>query len=627
MATHDDLVRDVRNEIIARSAENVWVQEFDRQVDRTRSHEKLWREQPVDILTFAQDFLGRKLLSDFHRAAFEAFAGHDPEQWDETYTTIALCWGMGAGKNFTTEVLVAYTFYRLLCLSSPHALFRDLDPSAYIDVLNISFVREEQAKDVFFDSLKKVLRNTTDPATGRNWFADRGVDLRDGGIGDIKEKIIYLPRSIRARCLPFTEAAFEGGQILLGIIDEPSRAVTSPPANKKAHEIYSKMLTNSTTRFQRMGKMVVFSYPQAQDQDLIMELFNGAGTQFTAKGERKRPDGDPDTYGSMGATYEVNPRTKREDFDNLRRQNPERIETIIECNPPHSRTGFYRAYPEKVQQSFCLDPRRKVIHYEVVPATYPVQERGQLVQKTYTEIRFIGADGDDEFRVLGGDPGESSDIFALALARAEPAKRPIEVLVMRRERVQAEVPPGYYGPGHIAGEVHKEERLQLQVIDRAVVVDGLVEIVPIRYQHIDPKTGRTVTATYPISFPSVRDFVLKLKQHFPNLIAAAFDRWNSSDLVTSLVTQGQINAESLAFGNQEQFALYSQHRSLAYNDLIRVMPSPRAEKEFVDLQEVIPGRKVDHKPDGSKDVSDAIVIAAHLALDASIAGEGSFIIR
>ncbi len=474
-----------------------------------------------------------------------------------------------------------------------------------------------------------MIRGTFNPATGRNWFAERGVDLRDRGIGDIKEKVILLPRNIRARCLPFTQVGFEGSDILLAIIDEPSRAVTSPPANLRAHKLFAKMLDNTTARYQRRGKVVLFSYPEAEDTDLIVELFDQAGTQFTTAGRRVRPTGNPDVYASMGATYEVNPRVRREDFDSQRRTDPEGVAARIDCRPPHSRTGFYRAWPAKVSASFCYDARNAILRYEVFPLVHQVQQAGQLVSRTYTGVKLLWVRGDDEPRALGGDPGERSDIFALALARSTPAPRSIEVVTQGRERVVSELPvgvPGMLLEPAVSGEVNRDRREDVRVIDRTVVVDGLVEIQPIPFQRIDPKTGRAVADTHPISFVSVRDFILELKQHFPNLHLAGFDRWQSSELVEELI-RANIDARNLTFSNQEQFALYSQHRSLTYNDMVRAMPSARAEKEFLDLQEVIPGRKVDHKPEGSKDVSDAIVIAMGLALELAIAGGGDFILR
>ncbi len=84
----------------------------------------------------------------------------------------------------------------------------------------------------------------------------------------------------------------------------------------------------------------------------------------------------------------------------------------------------------------------------------------------------------------------------------------------------------------------------MQSVDRAVVVDGIIEIEPIRYTTTDPKTGRPVTATQPISFISVRDFIIKLKGHFPHLHLAAFDRWNSPELIEELIRK-RIDAEAL----------------------------------------------------------------------------------
>lgn len=590
--------------------------------------DQIWREPPVDVFTFCSGFMGRSKLSDFHRDFFGAYAGDDPESWSEQFKLFALCWGQGAGKNFSTHVITVYTLYRLMLLSNPHKFFGLDDPANWIDIINISFVGETQARDVFFEGLKGAIRITKDPVTGQNWFSQRGVDLREHGIGDLQETVIELPRRVRVRCLPFTSSGFEGADIILAIVDEPSRAVQSPPANVMAHKLLGKIIGNTTTRFGMQGKVVMFSYPEAQDGDLIMETFAKAGTQFTSAGRRERAADDnvePTWYGSYGATYEVNPRRKREDFEAERKTDPEGVATRIDCNPPHSRTGFYRRYPEKVSASFNVPERGKAFEYRIVPVTHEVQVDGRLVTRTYTGVELEWANSDDEYRALGGDPGESSDIFSLALARAEPIERAVECMVIRREREQRPVPHGF-GGAQPEIEVDRERSLVMARVDRLVVVDGLCEIVPIRYTRRDDKTGREVSDTHPISFVSVCDFILQLKWHFPNLQLAGFDRWNSPQLIEELLRRGKILAESFTFSAQQQFDLYSQHRSLVYNDLFRSLPSPtktkdgrpRAEAEFVDLQEVTPGRKVDHKPEGSKDTADAEVIATHLVLQLSM---------
>jgi hypothetical protein len=105
----------------------------------------------------------------------------------EQFKVVGLCWGMSAGKNFTSEIMVTYTMYRLLLLVNLHRYF-GLDSTSTIDILNISFVNERQAAEIFFDRLKQTIRATFDPDTGRNWFEQHGVDLRDRGIGYIKKE-------------------------------------------------------------------------------------------------------------------------------------------------------------------------------------------------------------------------------------------------------------------------------------------------------------------------------------------------------------------------------------------------------------------------------------------------------
>src|SRR5262245_54887555 len=94
MLRDDDLSRSIRNDLLGRSKRSVWLERFDEHIQASEHPETVWREPPVDILTFCHDFLDRRNLSDFHRDFFAAYSGDDPEKWDETYKLHALCWGL-----------------------------------------------------------------------------------------------------------------------------------------------------------------------------------------------------------------------------------------------------------------------------------------------------------------------------------------------------------------------------------------------------------------------------------------------------------------------------------------------------------------------------------------------------
>ena len=572
------------------------------------NRESPWKTPPVGVETFAVEFLRRrhsKPQMDFLKAVIG-----DHLAWQPEYQTFAACVGMGGGKNFTVETLTVYEDYRLMCLRNPQMFFWGLDESRFIDILNFSFVNETQAKEVFFDNVKNVIRSCTDPDTGQNWFESHGVDIRDRGIGDIHEKTIKLPHGVRNRCIVATREGFQGSNILDAIFDEPSRAVDSPPKNETCHKLYRDVLSNTETRFGNQAKVICFSYPESVDDDLIMELVAQAEAEKKA---HEAGGAKPRVFAVKAATYEWNPLRPESTFDNQRLTDPDGYECRICCNPPKSRTGFYKDYPDLLVASF----NRKllpVVVYETYPLTRQVpQVDGTIFEQTYTAIRLVEARGDSQWRALGGDPGLSGDAFALAMGHAIPAGKVIVLTVERERTVKVKDATGHLQSRTVAedGRVVDVERtetyekdLVTRTVDQRPVVDMLVQIKPIQVRE-----GKAYK-TFPVDYISVKDFILRLKQYFPNLVAAAFDKWNSAQLIQELV-RARIRAVDLVASNPQQLRMYKQHRGLVWSGMVDVVwqvpAAETAQREFEELQ-LLNNNKVDHRAGGSKDVSDAIVI-------------------
>ena len=513
-----------------------------------------------------------------------------------------------SGKNMTMESNVAYANYSLLCLRSPQQYFWNITEPRYIDILSFSFVNEKQAKEIFFDSMKSVLRTCMDPDTDRNWFAGHGVDMRDNGIGDVKSKIITLPNGIRNRCIVASREGFEGSNILMGVFDEPSRAVYYPHRNDQAHTLLEKVQLNSRTRFGDLGKVAMFSYPEAGEGDLIIEAVQRAAAK------------EPGVWASKYPTYEVNPNRSYEDFEDFRKSNPERYETVIECNPPASRTGWYRSHPEKIDDTFRKDIE-PVIQIDTFLAEREVTNAdGETEIRKFTTVKLRRAIPDKAIRSLGGDPGKTGDSFALAFCRADKAENTLELVTVDEEPGEPAREPVTGNPMYSIGpdgeripisvETRKvERRMDRRTINTTPIVDAILEIKPI----VKRERGQKSVA-YPIDFVSVKDLLLQIKQRFPNFRVAKFDHWNSASLVHELVRAG-ISAEDLAFTNAQQLRVYRQHRQLVFGDYIKHTANGpvdskgrcKAATELHELQDF--GHKVDHPASGSKDLSDAIVLA------------------
>jgi hypothetical protein len=567
------------------------------------------------VLTFAREFLQRKHSPPQEEALVKIF-GTDPKIfWPKSPRVIGLAWGMGSGKDFTIETGTVYCDYLCRCLAHPQRFFWGIEERRFIDILNFSFVNEDQAKQIFFDSMKAVLRSCRNPDTGGLWFEEQGLDLRDNGIGDIKEKIIVFPNGVRNRCIPATKSGFEGSPILMAVFDEPSRAAASVVENLAAHKLFIKVRTNSITRFGDMGKIAAFSYPESGEDDLIMELVEEAAAN---------PGGS--VWASRLPTYKVNPFRTYDDFAELRTKQPELYWTTIECQPPKSLTAFYRAHPEKIDASF-QSRIKPVVQYDVYVRERDIPQSDGTVKKVqFTAIRLLSARGDKHVRSLGGDAGETGDSFAMAMSRSEATEKPMELLVeaetevLVREPVTG-APTMQVVDGRRVQTVEQrveEVRLERRTIDRMPIVDLIIEIKPIRVTLHEGERPMVC----PIDFVSVKDFILELKRYFPNLNIARFEKWQAVQLMQELVAVG-IDAQCVPFPNRTQVALYSQHRQLTYGEYILHTPNETAQRQFRELQD-IQGVKVDHKPTGGKDVSDSIVLSVDGVLTVASAGSGKF---
>jgi hypothetical protein len=151
-----------------------------------------WKTKPVNIVDFCKYFLREPLWPRQEVAALQIW-GDDPNVWRNPNlpTKLLLQWGKGSGKDRTVAKNVDFAGYRLTNLINPWFYFQK-PPGDPIDFINVSF-NAEQAKDVFFKHLKAMMRKTINPETGKNWFGEMGIDLREGKRNIQARSIVLVP--------------------------------------------------------------------------------------------------------------------------------------------------------------------------------------------------------------------------------------------------------------------------------------------------------------------------------------------------------------------------------------------------------------------------------------------------
>ena len=268
----------------------------------------IWKEKRITIEVFCRDFLKEPLYPEQLKAANACF-GTDPLIWNIDYYWFILFIGKGGGKDRTVAKLMTYCAYSLLCLKDHCAYFGQGRDQAF-DLINVS-VDARQAKTVFFKMLKSFIRNCINPKTGKNWFEERGADLREHE--DIQTVEIQLPKNITCHSLNSDTYTGEGLCIFFGVVDEkggmkPGRGV----------ELSDNIQKTMDSRFkQGQAKLfdVSFKYHENDDMDITY----------------KQAKGLAGVYRRRKTTWEWNPHKKKADFAKHYLKNSYKAKMTFEC--------------------------------------------------------------------------------------------------------------------------------------------------------------------------------------------------------------------------------------------------------------------------------------------------------
>jgi hypothetical protein len=279
---------------------------------------------PVNLEEFlySEDYMKLPKLSQV-QLDFLKYADDDDPNTNELLEFI-LVWGKGGGKDWLTSIFFSRRGYKLLCRANPQAFF-GLPEGEPIDFLNVA-VSADQAKDVFFNKLTNMIK-LAGPLAFKQFGFDPDKDILDS-------KIIF-PKNIRLFSGHSEMDSMEGKNLYAAVMDEASAFKTEaelrgkgPRAKRSATAIYKFLSSSIRSRFPKVGKLVLISYPRFKD-DFILQRYE-AGKK------------DPQTYTSFGATWQINPLRTQVDFDKDYRDNPEQARSMYECIPPNADDPFIR---------------------------------------------------------------------------------------------------------------------------------------------------------------------------------------------------------------------------------------------------------------------------------------------
>ena len=324
----------------------------------------IWEERPVAPRTFYTDWM-KVTPYPIQQEAIDAILvekrkdkGTEEENyhWSTKYNEAYLLHGEGSGKDFVCSLMMTYALYWMLCLKNPQKYFKFDYEKSPIDLVNVSF-DEDQAKNVYFKYLKNALTSVINPKTGRKWFEEKGMAIKETS----KLQIINFPKYISAYSLNSREHKIEGKGCIFAVFDEVAVFKV-----QRAREMYDNLKGNMKSRFPNEHKLICISYKR-DDHDFMMIRWD------ETKNEEKVFRSGP--Y----ATWDVNKRVTEVDFKDAFEKNPEDAERRYKCIGTTTHSGYFK-YREKIKENVNKNRQSPVIE-----ETYPIRDiKGIIFKDSFT---------------------------------------------------------------------------------------------------------------------------------------------------------------------------------------------------------------------------------------------------
>ncbi len=328
------------------------ISSWEQKLNTYQSNNTVFKEIPVplDDFLYSKSFLNITKLSpiqyEFIKYGTQIYNDSELEQlkWDKIRRVgeLVAYWGKSSGKDMCSIIIQVRIAYLLLCLNNPQSYF-NLHHTSSIDMLNMAY-NSDQAEGVFFETFAETLRQCS-------WFSDKCK---------IGTRVIEFDKRIYAYSGHSFEEAFEGKNLIVAVLDEISAFKTKVEVEQmslrrlraprySAESVFDMAKSSVESRFSNgIGKVISLSFSRFKN-DYIEQLYEAGKNEATC-------------YVSKGATWEVNPNKKKEDFADEFRKNPERAEARYACNPSSIEGGYFKNKID-INQAF------PILSEDLIPST------------------------------------------------------------------------------------------------------------------------------------------------------------------------------------------------------------------------------------------------------------------
>ncbi|AXH46463.1 terminase [Gordonia phage RobinSparkles] len=489
--------------------------------------------------------------------------------------------GIGVGKSTLAAVALSYMVHWVSCLHDPQAYF-ELLPDSPIAFMIMS-TKATQAREVLFGKVKAMVENSV-------WFKANALPNQGKGESNIKNQLRF-PRHIWLVPGTSEETAFEGYDILGGVIDEGDshkQTDTKDYAEAGWNTIESRISSRFTdpTRGDTRGLLMVMGQMKKQDG-------------FMA---RKKKDLEKDDkavvvfmniWESRGKEYYRNRKTGKIEvfhFDIVRKvivpplaaqavQSPNIIEIPVAYkkdfeNDPVKALRDHAGIPPAVEDPF-------------ITAVDRIDDAQNKWAERFADIKYT-VDSDTT------NPGFHPDFFA-----TDALKRAIHVDI------------AYASHGDAMG-------MAMGHVSEIVDVDG--EIKP--YIVIDFLLRMKPSGGQQLMLSDFRQIIYNVRDDLGFKIGVVtYDGFQSVDSV-QILKKKKFNTAELSMdkkkGPYEDLRQAIYERRIEFPAYLTYLNKGDLEKvnivkkELMELSDV--GLKIDHPPNGSKDLADALAGVVHVLM-------------
>ena len=549
-----------------------WESFFDQKITQSETQDltdSKFDQVPVPSKEFFDIWMQQSLYPEQQKAIDQVFSP-DYRDINDTIKEVILYWGEGSGKDFFTTRLMVYVAYWLLCLKDPQK-YLGTTAGTPIDIANTS-INEAHASDIFFKQFCNALQRVKNPSTGKNWFEEQGMDLRDGR--DILNTKVKFPKNLTAYSLNSVKYAGEGKNVLLGVLDEIAEFRFD-----RAKNLYSNLKSTALSRFPKHHKIILISY--LRDEFDFMET-------HCREVELWKPDQRNSVYISKKCTWEVNIARKREDY-----------QSAYDADKEDAARRFENVLPKMKNTRFLKDP-----------------ERILKCLRSY-----------DIFPLISETPHWTEDILEETF---QPWVKPFYTKELQDLEEQYIQTPNDELKKRI--EMEKERHLNAQYFIHIDLSKGAVDYAGFVMVHNYMKTPSQVgyyldmaiqlrPKGKEINFEDIRKFIFKLVDQGYPIAKVTLDGWNSVDFLQLLERKG-IPCELVSVDRTQN--PYNTLKDILYQGMISLYYNPILIRELTEL--IVTNNKIDHpresnqrlqeeglKP-GSKDLADGLAGAVYQAV-------------